>query len=1005
MKKRIPYAYIILVIFGLLFPATGVFAQTTGKIAGHVSDAETGEPLPGVNIVIVGTNQGAATDQDGDYFIINIEPGTYSVRASMIGYAEVTQTGVDVQTSHTTPVDFHLQTQAIAGQSVTIQAQREVVEKDVSSSKITTAAAEVTQQTPAIRSLEDYVGTLAGVEGFSVRGGDVSQTKFMVNGLTSVDNRTNTPLQMVNLSAIKELSVVKGGFSAEYGNLRSGLINVVTKSGSPDKYDATVEFRYTPPHLKHGGISVFDPNNFYLRPYLDPQVAMKGTDQWPEEVRNQYRSFEGWEEYAKHNDKLTPQQALEHFKWIMRVEGSDSLAPAGYGGPPRSGSYGDKPDWLFDGSLGGPVPLLGKHLGNMTFFLSHRSNWEMFAMPELRQYYKDRNTDLKLSSRITPSLRLRIEGMFGVINSISPYTGYSAAHGISYYTNGSANLGDVGGAYNPFSRVPIDIYRNLIGVNLKHVLSDATFYDFSVSQTNITNRGGMFEPWHWRDTTTVRKFGQVPVDEIPYGFDWTAGRVRAVNGMGYNSVVSGWDSSAVSTFNAKFDLTSQVTKTHQLKTGFEFNYDDMSTYGRGIVWDLQKSSTKIKWHHYPWRIGAYLQDKIEFQGLIANVGVRMDYFNPNTVWYNTNRYSKYFTPTLEDQLTSKAENSQAQSHMKISPRLGISHPITENAKLFFNYGHFYSLLPSADLFEINYSNEYRGISFIGNPSADMPRTVAYELGADFGLADMFMLRIAGYYKDITDQAANVGYVGYDRLVNYSTVKNTNYQDIKGFELRLEKRFGSWLTGWVNYDYRVTTSGYIGRRYYYENPMEQRLYGLQNPYQERPLPQPVARANIQLHSPRNFGPRIAGVRPLGGLLLSGLFTYRAGGYFTWDPLSTYELTNNQQWKATKYLDMRIAKSVDLGGPVVDLFLDIDNPFHLKNLNQLGFYNGTDREDYLKSLHLPQYQGEEYQAQGLTPGHDQPGDIKSKDKPYIDMPNRKFLTFTNPTVWTLGIRVNL
>jgi len=922
----------------------------------------------------------------------------------MIGYAEVTKTGVRVQTNHTTPVKFQLTPQAIAGEAITVEAEREVVERDVSSSKITTTSEEITRQTAAVKNLEEYVSTMAGVEGFTVRGGDISQTRFMVNGLTAVDNRTNTPIQMVNLSAVQELSVVKGGFNAEYGNLRSGLINVVTKSGSPDRYSAQVEFRYTPPNYKHSGASIFDPDNFYLRPYLDPDVAMEGTDEWPEEIRSQYRSFVGWEEVAKNDPDMNAQQAQDFFKWIMRVEGSDSLAPADYDGPPREGSYGNKPDWLFDGSFGGPVPIIGERLGDLTFFVSHRRNNELFAMPQMRDYYRDQNTNIKLTSRITDNIRLRVEGMFGVINSISSEVGYSAASDISYYTSGD-NVWDVGGAYNPVSRMPIDVYRNLLGLSFKHVLNQSTFYEVNMSYIDINNNGGMFDPWRWRDTTTVRYFGDKPVDEIPYGFDWTAGRVRAANEIQYNSVVSGWDSSRTSTANLTFDFTSQLTKTHQIKTGFELNYDDLKTYGRGIVWDLMKSSTRIKWHEYPYRFGAYIQDKIEFEGLIANIGVRADYFNPNTVWYDVNPFSKYFTPTLERQLTEKAEKSEAKDQLKISPRLGISHPITENAKLFFNYGHFYSLPPSDDLYEINYSNEYRGISFIGNPSADMPRTVAYELGADFGFANMFMLRLAGYYKDITNQPASTDYYGFDRLVSYSTIKNRNYEDVKGFEVRLEKQYGDWISGWINYDYRVVTSGFIGRRVYYENPLEQRLYGMQNPYQERPLPQPVMRANIRFHTPQNFGPQIGRFRPLGGWLISGLYTRRAGDYFTWDPLLTYELHNNLQWKATQYFDMRISKAVRMQNFAVDVFLDIDNPFNIKNLNQLGFYDWPDERDYYESLHLPMYEGEEYQAQGLTPGNDQPGDIQSDDKPYIDMPNRKFLTFTYPRVVTLGIRVNL
>ncbi|NVM01832.1 MAG: carboxypeptidase-like regulatory domain-containing protein, partial [Candidatus Helarchaeota archaeon] len=76
-------------IFLLIFLSfnMGIYAGTTGKVQGTILDSESNEPLPGVNIMIEGTTLGAATDESGFFFIINIPPGTYSLKASMIGYA------------------------------------------------------------------------------------------------------------------------------------------------------------------------------------------------------------------------------------------------------------------------------------------------------------------------------------------------------------------------------------------------------------------------------------------------------------------------------------------------------------------------------------------------------------------------------------------------------------------------------------------------------------------------------------------------------------------------------------------------------------------------------------------------------------------------------------------------------------------------------------------------------------------------------------------------------
>ncbi len=211
----------------LLCPAM-LWAGITGKISGRVADAETGDPLPGANVIIVGTMLGAAADAEGDYFVINIPPGTYNVEATMIGYQGVTMTGVLVSTDNTTPLDFGLNSTAIELETVMVTAEREVISMDQSASVITATAEEIAD-IPGMIDISDFIALQAGIEGDIIRGGSLDQTAFMMDGLLVVDNRTNQPMMMVNLSAVKEISIIKGGFQAEYGNVRSGLINVVTK--------------------------------------------------------------------------------------------------------------------------------------------------------------------------------------------------------------------------------------------------------------------------------------------------------------------------------------------------------------------------------------------------------------------------------------------------------------------------------------------------------------------------------------------------------------------------------------------------------------------------------------------------------------------------------------------------------------------------------------------------------------------------------------------------------
>lgn len=991
-------------------------SQTTGKIAGTVTDAETGNPLPGVNVLLEGTEQGAATDESGDYFIIRIEPGVYSVTASMIGYQSVTKTEVRVNVDHTSRVDFALQTSVIAGQSVTIEAEREVISMDKSSSIEVTTPDEI-DQIPLATNLNEVVSLQAGMDGLQVRGGSLDQTQFMVDGLIMVDNRANEPLTQVNLSSVQEISVIKGGFNAEYGNVRSGLINVVTKEGNASRYTGSFDYQYTPPHYKHLGPSLFSSDNYYLKPYLDPAVMWEGTNNgaWDEETQNSYPTFAGWNSVAEGRPQ-TPEQARDMFLWLHRAEGADNLAPANYDGPSRVGQYGNKPDWQLDASFGGPVPVFSRALGDLRFFASHRTNWEMFGLPTVRDYYKESNSLLKLTSNMTPSMKLSLEGNYGEVNSVSRAVdspngnndfvrsgedifNADIATGLAYDHRYGANL------YWPESLDPFDIYRTMQGISLDHALSSSTFYSLRITHIQVQNsaRG----PASWRDTSTVRSFGGLTVDESPYGFWWEGGYQEMTDGMLYAAIGAGVrDTSRVNTINVKFDLTSQINKYNQLKIGFLYNYDDLNThYGKVSQYTAGGDNWQSEWRYYPYRIGAYVQNKLEFEGMIANFGVRFDYNQPNTDWYTADRYSQYFRKPYKDVFTEIAPKEQTQSQLAISPRLGISHPIGANSKLYFNYGHFYSMPRAEDMYGIGYGQQAAGIDFLGNPSADMPKTIAYELGFEQSIADVFLVHASGYYKDVTKQTGEVEYTNYDGSVDYATIENNNYEDIRGFEFRLEKRYGQWISGWVNYNYMVSTSGYIGREHYFQDPARQQLEGLQNPYMEIPLARPIARANVRFHVPSNWGPSLGGIKPMSNLQLSFLFYWQSGRYQTWDPLETYKLQDNLHWRSRYSFDARLSKRFELRRTDVTLYMDIRNLFNNKYIATQGFADDQDTRAYLESLHLPLYEGEDYQAAGYTPGDDRPGDMKSKDKPYIDMPNRNFLTFLNPRTFIFGLRLNL
>src|SRR5512132_1216483 len=130
--RWIPYAAAALLFF--LAGSGTATAQTTGKITGKVTHATSREPLIGVNILVEGTSLGAATDVAGEFFILNVSPGTYTLRASLVGFETVRMKNVMVSVNRTVEADFRLKESAIETDEIVVTAERVAIKKDQTSS-------------------------------------------------------------------------------------------------------------------------------------------------------------------------------------------------------------------------------------------------------------------------------------------------------------------------------------------------------------------------------------------------------------------------------------------------------------------------------------------------------------------------------------------------------------------------------------------------------------------------------------------------------------------------------------------------------------------------------------------------------------------------------------------------------------------------------------------------------------------------------------------------------
>jgi len=228
--SKILVTFFLIFIFGFSTALGG----TTGKVTGVVIDKTTGKPLIGSNVILEGTVLGAATDLQGRYFILNIPPGTYSIRSTMIGYRPTIVSDASVSVDFTTRVDFELATSVLELGGVEIIATTPIIKKDLTSTRAVIGAETISEM--PVESFDEILELQAGIVRGSdnkihIRGGRASEIIYLIDGIPVNDPFSNEISVEVDNDAIQELQVISGTFNAEYGRAMSGVVDIVTKSG------------------------------------------------------------------------------------------------------------------------------------------------------------------------------------------------------------------------------------------------------------------------------------------------------------------------------------------------------------------------------------------------------------------------------------------------------------------------------------------------------------------------------------------------------------------------------------------------------------------------------------------------------------------------------------------------------------------------------------------------------------------------------------------------------
>ncbi len=720
--------------------SSSLFSGQTGKIVGKVLDKKTGEPIIGVSILIQGTKSGAATDFEGFYSISNVPPGTYTLNVSNVGYKNSVVKNVIVKIDLTTTIDITLEESVVEGEEVVIEAERPLVQKDLTSTSVTISADDM--KAMPVENISQVINLQAGVVDGHFRGGRGGEVAYLVDGIP-INNPLNGGAGLTpENSSIREMEVISGTFNAEYGQAMSGVVNIVTQDGSP-------EF--------HGNVG------FYFGDY-----------------------------YSKHSNLFYNLDKLN----LLRTKN-------------------------YQFSLSGPTLVAD----NLTFFLTGRYQDEQGYLYGKRVYNINDEEPTVLDQ--TNNIFINHNTGDGKYIPMNPFNKYSFSGKIAYsydaikityggfWEKGKSKSYDHAFRWAPDGLMS-HYYENWVqNLQFNHIINQNTFQSLKFSLNTFMGKGFLYE--NPKDSRYLES---------------NAGIARSNYTFRYGGNQTGRYENRSTTKIAQWAFSSQLTKEHKVGLGIETRLHEIYNHDltmRNETPGLMDSTT----HKYIFTVGypplgelgnqrysktpieasAYVQDKMEYGIMIINAGVRFDYFDPDASILAdlTNPMRNHDFDTIRtttgwklNPLGPAGTLKKAKAKLQLSPRFGISFPITDQGIIHFSYGHFFQI-PS-------FNNLYRNSEYIieptsvpssvmGNPDIDVQRTVMYELGLQQAFSSNIAIDFSVYYRDIRNLLGSE-IIQTVEGHKYARLINRDYGNVRGFVLSVEKRYADFYSVRADYTYQI-----------------------------------------------------------------------------------------------------------------------------------------------------------------------------------------------------------
>ncbi len=955
-------ALILMILLTLC--VTSIYAGTTGKLAGKVRD-DGGKGLAYVNISVLQNGRritGGQSKENGTYMIINISPGVYEVKYQLMGFAPSTVANLRINADQTTTQNVTLYKQGVLMETYKVTANQTGVKSDVSGSQRQVNMKNISDV--AVSDVEGIVALQAGANliggELHVRGGRANEVSYTIDNMSVSDPVDGGSALQVDPDAISDMKVMTGGFTAEYGNAQSGVVNIITKEGD-SYYSGKTE--YSTDHIIGDGR-----NEDALKFAIGGPVLPFASD----DMRNKFTFYlnGGGDWQDGRLSKYAKGDPNEDF-----VLNGVSLLENDY---PNVDPFSSRKNFL------------GIDTGNR-FYNSYNVNFKTkYAIDELRKITfaarGDRSTNdfytylwryapdfngadetnqkqyvLSYDQVINPQMTLKVKA--------------------SYYQK-NYSQGPKGINRDKYLFYTLNPARDSVLANKPQYVQDVLLGDYGYGSVGIdTDGNGTYYYYNGYIDETLWTY-RIQGVENP----------RNVEGfVAPGTIYTTFIDDQTSTLSGRADFEYQVNDIHQAKSGFElikhsikkdqiFNFltvyeDRRQAYLNGIYnidnyVDPTPEDTLVyvpeelvdvivpddggkpipiyyptdyynaayaasgKTDGYkadPWQAAYYLQDKMEWEGMIVNAGLRFDF------WYLGNSYKVAQDDGSYRTVTFKNKD---KFQMMVSPRLGVSHPISDKDVLRFAY-NYQNQLPQMQYIFTSKTPEDANVSdqviTVGNPTLQPQITVTYEVGLSHQISEDYMLDMTAYYKNLYNYVSTkkVSKPGESQVSWYEYISE-DYGSTRGIDMQLEKNLSDFNTWSVSYSLAWAQG----------NNSSTVIQDEATNLREFPLDWDV-RHNVNV----NYTFRIARgeeyiipfsnlILPLDDFSANMTWTIASGSPYTptTGSQNTALDTNSKRKGLTQQANLRLTKGVTLPfGSYLRLYMDVENLFKYPNIG--GVFSKT------------------------------------------------------------------